>query len=76
MDSQLEVNHNRPLPPRGIRPVMDRAFFETVAATWEGSIRTRVIDGDLRETCQAGADGLNIIILGHGGVWSGGGQWM
>lgn len=56
--------------------MMDWAFVEMVTATWEGSIQTIVIDRDLRETCQTGADGHNIIILGHGTVWSGGGQWL
>lgn len=56
--------------------MMDWPLLETLTATWEGSIQTSVIDRDLRETCQTGADGHNIIILGHGSVWSGGGQWL
>lgn len=47
-----------------------------VTATWEGSIQTSVTDKDLRETCQTGTDGHNISAVGHGSVWSDGGQWL
>lgn len=56
--------------PCRIRPVMDWTCSEMATATWEGSIQPRVIDRGLRETRQTGADGHNIIILGHGSGWS------